>query len=123
MLIGTHSIERGPSTLFQKDLSRTMQKMWVDFARDPETELAAKWDWQAVDTRNKAPMVLGKDGVLMQQAGGRKQVMVMNAAAHKHTGSAIEGEMAREKAPIVSEVKEKASGGSKLRVIVRKMLK
>lgn len=66
MLMGTHEIERGRSTGFQRQLSKTMQAMWVDFARDPERGLT-KWGWEPASLDNSSALVLGKDGVLFQQ--------------------------------------------------------
>lgn len=66
MLMGTHEIERGPSTEFQRQLSEIMQDMWVDFARDPEKGLA-RWGWEAASRGCFSAMVLGKDEILFQQ--------------------------------------------------------
>lgn len=66
MTMGTHEIERGPSTDFQRQLSATIQDMWVAFARDPEKGLA-RWEWQAASRTCSNPLVLGKNDVLFQQ--------------------------------------------------------
>lgn len=66
MIMGTHEIERGPSSEFQRLLSATMQAVWVDFACDPERGLA-NWGWKASDQEDSSAMVLGRDGVLFQQ--------------------------------------------------------
>lgn len=66
MLMGTHEIERGSSTVFQRQLSEVMQDMWVDFARDPEEGLA-RWGWEPASQGCFSAMVLGKDGILFQQ--------------------------------------------------------
>ena len=66
MIMGTHEIERGPSTTFQRELSTIMQTMLVDFSRDPERGLS-KWGWKSASRDDSSPMVLGKDGVLFQQ--------------------------------------------------------
>lgn len=66
MLMGTHEIERGSSTEFQRQLSEVMQDMWVDFARDPEEGLA-RWGWGPASQGCFRAMVLGKNGILFQQ--------------------------------------------------------
>lgn len=66
MLMGTHEIERGSSTEFQRQLSAVMQDMWVGFARDPEEGLA-RWGWEAASQGCFSAMVLGKGGILFQQ--------------------------------------------------------
>ena len=66
MIMGTHEIERGSSTTFQRELSTIMQTMLVDFAHDPERGLS-RWGWKPVGRDYSNPMVLGKDGVLFRQ--------------------------------------------------------
>jgi carboxylesterase type B len=91
MLMGTHEIERGPSTDFQRQLSATMQDMWVDFARDPERGLQKQWGWTAVGRENCSAMVLGKDGVLFQQGGmgnslGTREIPLVGKEKEQQSG-------------------------------------
>ncbi|KAK2754874.1 hypothetical protein FQN54_006767 [Arachnomyces sp. PD_36] len=72
MIMGTHEIERGQSTDFQRQLSETMQDMWVAFARDPEKGLSA-WGWQAASCECSSPMVLGKNKTLFHQENNPSQ--------------------------------------------------
>lgn len=74
IIMGTHEIERGPSSGFQRQLSQAMQEMWVNFANDPEKGLATRWGWKPASKENGySPMVLGKQGVLLQQDKGCNQ--------------------------------------------------
>jgi carboxylesterase type B len=72
MVMGTHEIERGPSTDFQRQLSGIMQDMWLDFARDPEKGLSERWGWEPASSRDSEAMVLGREGVLFRQGNKSK---------------------------------------------------
>lgn len=80
LIMGTHSVARGPSTELERTLSETMQDMWLAFGKNGGDGLEkATWNWRpAVSTDDgdaSNVMVFGRDGVVykMEQLpnGGR----------------------------------------------------